>query len=188
VLTTQDAAVVAAAAQPLPTAAAGADAPLSNIVDALPTDAVLSCLVECAKKLQPPVVCEACQNRETAEAFCLQCNEGLCDPWTKYHKNMSATRRHEVVPLASLTPQRLSVSKQEFCPEHPDVILDLYCPTHAQPLCSRCFSTNHRECSNVESIADAAKRQRQVCVMKIQSGLHVSVFINRYFASAKYNR
>ncbi|XP_070173471.1 E3 ubiquitin-protein ligase TRIM33-like [Littorina saxatilis] len=139
-----------------------ANSSLDAILDDLPTDIVLAALVSCTKKLRPPVFCDVCNRRETATDLCLECGDRLCSGCLKYHSAMGATRNHDVKKISTLTPRDLAFSRREMCSIHPDQYLEVYCPSHGQPLCFKCSAADHKSCKPAETVADAAKRQRGI--------------------------
>lgn len=132
------------------------------LVDKLPTDTILAALVDSAKKLRPPHLCSVCPSQKEAEDLCLHCGDMLCRGCSMFHSRLKATCHHEVKTLSGLTAEQLARNAGETCSSHNGQLLELYCPADGQLLCLLCFAVNHSQCGGVETIADAAKRQRQV--------------------------
>ncbi|XP_071135999.1 E3 ubiquitin-protein ligase TRIM56-like [Mytilus edulis] len=106
------------------------------------------------------VYCDPCTyNKLTApvQFWCLSCEEALCKLCADSHKGMKATRNHRIITYEKskgVTSLGHLISQQ--CKQH-NKLLDLYCPTHDEPVCSLCISKNHRECKDMVSIDDVAK-------------------------------
>ena len=66
-------------------------------------------------------LCEICST-ETAEFYCVDCGQKLCDICSLPHKKMKGGR-HDVRPLS----EELLWLRGSYCDEHPDKRLKLYC-------------------------------------------------------------
>lgn len=123
-------------------------------------------IIETLVKLGQLKLCLPCQREneeETAIDMCITCEEPICGNCTKYHKRILTTRAHIIIPLSE--PSRalqLITTLNESCPTHPDKTGELHCNDHQKPCCSLCVSTEHRKCSDVETIKSAAKKTKRV--------------------------
>ncbi|XP_076452858.1 E3 ubiquitin/ISG15 ligase TRIM25-like [Babylonia areolata] len=134
---------------------------LEDLVDTLPTDLTIMAKVESTKMLGSRCVCMSCDNNVTATSFCLQCNMKLCKSCAKNHRKFPSMKNHVVEELDSLTPERLAEVNHSTCKSHDDRLAELYCSTHQELICLLCSSTNHRVCTEVRVIKEAAAEKRE---------------------------
>uniref|UniRef100_A0A8W8JK01 RING-type domain-containing protein n=1 Tax=Magallana gigas TaxID=29159 RepID=A0A8W8JK01_MAGGI len=124
-------------------------------------------IIEKLVKLGELKLCLPCQREneeETAIDMCITCEEPICGNCTKYHKRILTTRAHLIIPLNE--PSRAlqvitTLNRSESCPTHPDRDLELHCNDHQKPCCALCVSTEHRKCSDVETIKSAAEKAKK---------------------------
>lgn len=131
--------------------------------ESLPICEIIEKLVELGE-LKLCLPCQRENEEETAIDMCITCEEPICGNCTKYHKRILTTRAHLIYPLNE--PSRAlefvtTLNRSESCPTHPDRDLELHCNDHQKPCCALCVSTEHRKCSDVETIKSAAEKAKK---------------------------
>ncbi|XP_062579596.1 E3 ubiquitin/ISG15 ligase TRIM25-like [Saccostrea cucullata] len=122
-------------------------------------------VVDKVDELRKDKFCAPCKREnevETAKSFCVDCEELLCNNCVKYHKRSLASRAHVIVPesepKAIFVKISRAIMKDEFCQDHPERKIELYCEDHSEVCCGLCVSIDHRMCDSVETIQKAAVR------------------------------
>ncbi|XP_052683887.1 uncharacterized protein LOC128164175 [Crassostrea angulata] len=93
--------------------------------------------------------CKPCLNdtkKEPAATLCRSCMEFLCEGCTSYHKKLTITKDHEVVPLDEINKSLYLETEEDYCNKHDLRYLDLFCFDHDTPCCSVCSVTEHKTC------------------------------------------
>lgn len=93
--------------------------------------------------------CKPCLNdtkEEPATTLCRSCMEFLCEGCTSYHKKLTITKDHEVVPLDEINKSLYLETEEDYCNKHDFRYLDLFCFDHDTPCCSVCSVTEHKTC------------------------------------------
>nr|KAG5689127.1 hypothetical protein BaRGS_013888 [Batillaria attramentaria] len=134
---------------------------LDAIADSLPTDLAMEARVECAVILSKKHVCGGCQT-SPATSICLNCGDMLCGTCTKTHRNLAATKHHDVEDLATMTAERLAANRRLACSVHTDKTSELYCPTHGAAICHLCATSKHRACPEVMELEEKMQEARAV--------------------------
>ncbi|XP_070179207.1 E3 ubiquitin-protein ligase TRIM56-like isoform X2 [Littorina saxatilis] len=147
-------------------------------VDSFPTDFVTAAVVESQRLLSSPNVC-VCDASVEAKLFCFQCSIKLCSSCTKSHSKSPFTQNHTLEDLGTLSADQLAKSRHSFCSNHKDKVVEIYCSKHEELICLLCATCNHRSCSDVGSVEEAAKQKRedlkkQAVVMKIKKNQAVA--------------
>jgi hypothetical protein len=87
-----------------------------------------------------PSFCGMCENRhisKPSEAWCRECEEGLCTECIEYHSSWKLSRGHTTIPIAEY--QKLPsyvLEMKEHCNEHHEKF-NLYCKEHEYPCSMR---------------------------------------------------
>ncbi|XP_065928571.1 E3 ubiquitin-protein ligase TRIM45-like [Magallana gigas] len=124
-------------------------------------------IIEKLVKLGEPKQCLPCQREneeEIAIDICITCDEPICENCTKYHKRILTTRTHLIISFNE--PSRAlqlitTLNKNNRCPTHPDKEVELHCNDHQKTCCALCVSTEHRKCSDVETVKSAAEEAKK---------------------------
>jgi hypothetical protein len=90
----------------------------------------------------------------------MQCDVKMCGACRKSHKKIPATREHHVEDLTALTVKKIAHSRRGFCKVHPDMTVELFCPSHKELLCLRCATTTHEACHGKQPISKVARSER----------------------------
>ncbi|XP_071161823.1 uncharacterized protein [Mytilus edulis] len=93
--------------------------------------------------------CHARKKNNQSLYWCMSCEEGLCEECCDHHKAIKAIRNHSVVPLLCVKPlEQFIPSFKTDCSIH-DKPLELYCPCHEEPCCTKCASLSHPNCIGI---------------------------------------
>jgi len=120
-----------------------------------------------------PGSCEACTVDGTiafknapATAYCVDCQEKLCDECTKYHKKYKTTRSHKTVKLDDndrpWNEELLSKSlSRSVCELHENQPLDICCRNCQALICVVCYKVVHRqhECADIKDVVKKLRKQ-----------------------------
>ncbi|XP_052076755.1 tripartite motif-containing protein 55-like [Mytilus californianus] len=112
--------------------------------------------------------CQPCHEQDrnsSAEFWCTECEEALCDSCKSQHKSFKVSKNHKVSKLSSLSVKKSSSDKQKediggengewvMCTEHDDKSLEYFCIKHEKPCCILCKRKYHRHCCEVEKVED----------------------------------
>ncbi|XP_045174543.2 uncharacterized protein LOC123535854 [Mercenaria mercenaria] len=97
--------------------------------------------------------CEPCLvigKHVEAHGFCVECQEYLCKNCYAYHKQIKATKSHQLLDKKNMgqhTFQRTdSAVCFEKCTIHGNEIIKFFCTTHEYLGCTDCITLNHRAC------------------------------------------
>ena len=94
-------------------------------------------------KIESEQSCGSCDSKEQAEAYCHQCDAGLCSLCIKSHKSMRGLRDHKVEALTSISTSL--TSSLVYCTDHSDEVLKYYCTTCSSLICHECYMFEHKE-------------------------------------------
>ena len=91
--------------------------------------------------------CSLDHNYSKANAFCIECNEFLCNVCHKAHTKFKLTRLHKVL-VGKDVPSDVSIFERiaaiNHCSVHPKQTIQFKCINHNEFVCSICATTNHR--------------------------------------------
>ncbi|KAL8598148.1 hypothetical protein ACOMHN_043219 [Nucella lapillus] len=118
---------------------------VDDVVDRFPTHLLMADIVKQASLLSKHHVCCVCDDI-AAVSLCLTCGDMFCETCCKMHKKQSATRRHQLESLSSLTADTLAAKKPSMCPIHTNELVQLFCTAHEVPVCVVCATADHRNC------------------------------------------
>ena len=96
------------------------------------------------------IQCESGLDENSAFARCLSCAEYLCESCFTIHQRLKATKDHNMLTLEKIkqSDKRLgvkSVQRRQYCEEHEDEVLKLFCKTCEKVICRDCALVKHRE-------------------------------------------
>lgn len=120
--------------------------PLKGIAD-LPTDHVMSDLLEVNSVDDSLIVCTSCKAKKKAIARCSDCANFLCPHCVSAHRYMRCFENHKVVSFEDMQngdgPKFL---KPIFCQNHPSENIKYFCLLCQIPICNNVFqpTTNNR--------------------------------------------
>ena len=134
---------------------------LEDIADGFPTDLAMAALVEADRLLSKQHGCCVCVD-VAAVSMCLTCGDMFCQTCSTVHKKQSVSKHHTVENLASLTVEKLAVSRPATCAVHDYKMSEVYCPAHGASICLLCATADHRECQGVTKLETRAEEARVV--------------------------
>ena len=101
-----------------------------------------------AKVKEPQrIQCEKCK-KSTATGFCRDCGKFICDKCTEMHQTWEEYSTHQIVTIqmvqanaASFIPPKKKVL---YCQKHKEKLLEIYCETCNELICSNCTLQLHQ--------------------------------------------
>lgn len=91
------------------------------------------------------LTCENGVDTNPAVARCLDCQAYLCQSCSHLHKQMVATKLHNVISLEEIrTKGEKCFQTPHHCPVHEKEVLKLYCRTCSTAICGDCTYVDHR--------------------------------------------
>ncbi|XP_061167226.1 E3 ubiquitin-protein ligase TRIM45-like [Saccostrea echinata] len=125
-----------------------------------PVNEILS---EVSKNQEKENHCDTCKRddeEQEASRYCLICKEKLCDMCAKYHRRILLTKDHEVISLEDLKLSPVEIKDKEHCFKHAERKIEFLCKDHFVPCCTMCICVEHRKCSKIGTIKEAAEKVR----------------------------
>ncbi len=103
----------------------------------------------CSGGVGEALQCESGLDENPAFARCLSCAEYLCESCFTIHQRLKATKDHNMLTLEKIkqSDKRLgvkSVQRRQYCEDHEDEILKLFCKTCEKVICRDCALVKHR--------------------------------------------
>ena len=97
-------------------------------MSSVPTNFTINRLVEAGKSLAlKEIKCSNCEDRLPAVAWCVECENSLCECCNDAHQRMKAFKTHTIVAVEQFVKNpKLVLSKPEACKSHGKQALDLY--------------------------------------------------------------
>lgn len=144
----------------------------STFVKELPTKIVYEALVSRLQLKEKVIYCGLCpqeDKKQQAEAWCEDCNEGLCCQCSKVHQKIKAVRSHEIMKLedAGFICRKFHV--ELYCKNHSEKKINHFCYDHQISCCSLCVTELHRKCENVTTLKNASKDVAESSMSLMQS-------------------
>ena len=107
-----------------------------------------------------PSFCGICDIRhisKPSDAWCPDCDEGLCTECLDHHSLVKSSRKHTTIPIAEYQKLPSYVLEiKEHCNEHHEKF-NLYCKDHECPCCGICMVETHRDCIDVTILENLIK-------------------------------
>ncbi|KAK7094667.1 tripartite motif-containing protein 2-like [Littorina saxatilis] len=122
-----------------------------DIADGFPCDFAMAALVEADRVLSKQHECCVCVDKAAVDV-CINCSDMFCASCSHVHSKQSATKRHTIESLSSLTAETLAAKRPATCQVHDDEVSKLYCPTHGVSICLFCATADHRQCPDVTKL------------------------------------
>ena len=121
-----------------------------------------------------PIVCEGCITDQPAIAYCVDCEEFICNDCEGTHKRRRNLLHHELLLINHFNISSLLIkTKPSFCPRHPKEPLDLYCEVCHTITCRLCVLTGHvgHTCTDLDQVADSNKQELQQCLLPLTTAI-----------------
>ena len=101
-----------------------------------------------AKVKEPQKIeCEKCK-KSTATRFCRDCGKFICDKCTEMHQTWEEYSTHQIVTIQSVQADAASfippTKKVLYCQKHKEKLLEIYCETCNELICSNCTIRLHQ--------------------------------------------
>ena len=134
----------------------------------LPTNFTLANLVEVVKLQEQAtqsdgVKCGSCleANNSKVVSFCYNCKGFLCPQCNRSHNNMKTLQHHNCISVEELKSFKSSgnVEKPEFCREHPEKKVKLFCLTCQLLICKDCKHKDHNF-NFIKTVSEESSLQR----------------------------
>ena len=91
-----------------------------------------------------PCLCDG--RTVTAECYCTECSEFMCDNCARAHRNSRATRNHKLLDRDAMPKKKLTTVQEKFCANHANKHIEYFCGKHEQLCCSVCVTLGHNQC------------------------------------------
>ena len=100
-------------------------------------------------------ICGPCNTdgvQKEARYYCQDCRQELCDACKDYHRKLTTTRNHVIVPGHQVPASLRGGTSLVPCGCNKNQRVEFYCETHQDFTCSSCKSFHHRKCktSNIQ--------------------------------------
>src|SRR5215469_8475952 len=129
--------------------------------DKLPTNFFIEHLIstESLKPTSKKANCQTCEAGHSASKFCVQCSQDMCDTCARSHSRMKATKEHTIVTQdEKQDSQVMQKSRINYCEEHEEKLLQLYCIDCNVSFCSKCIAKhNTHKCSELGDVSEEMK-------------------------------
>ena len=101
-----------------------------------------------AKVKEPQKIeCEKCK-KSTASGFCRDCGKFICDKCTEMHQTWEEYSTHQIVTIQNVQADAASfippTKKVLYCQKHKEKLLEIYCETCNELICSNCTIRLHQ--------------------------------------------
>ncbi len=116
-------------------------------------------LKEIRDKYQENSKCGSCEDNQDyqASAFCVHCDEMICSECVAAHKQIRATRNHEIIELQQKAQTN---TYMHHCLIHPGNTTNAYCEACDEMICSECIAThNNHKHDTIENIFPQNKKE-----------------------------
>ncbi|XP_019646782.1 PREDICTED: tripartite motif-containing protein 2-like [Branchiostoma belcheri] len=125
------------------------------------------------------VPCTVCEAGNSAQFYCVECADYLCQTCNDMHRRFKATKSHRVVTVQDLqsgqAAAELRARETSKCEDHSE-LNKFYCDTCQRVICLHCVVTAHKEHQYVEiekaAEREGAKIKAKVATAKNTIGLH----------------
>jgi len=129
----------------------------------------------CAEETSKAAECELCADNDiktTASAYCMECDQRLCDRHSLIHRNKSTFKAHRVMGLQDMPCIQDRIKMASSCCEiHPNELIKLYCYDCKVVSCLMCYVKHHNkhECTDVKEAAEKFKDQLKIDLGKVET-------------------
>ncbi|KAL3887970.1 hypothetical protein ACJMK2_000355 [Sinanodonta woodiana] len=131
----------------------------STIVASMfPINVILQSIITDDAKVKVDRSCDSCHSAgkvRSAQDFCVECEEGMCEICSEVHRNQKMSRNHVILSMEEFTSDPhnvIKIAKGFSCPEHDGEAIGFYCKDHKIACCSKCCTVSHRNCASVSDL------------------------------------
>ena len=127
---------------------------------------------ETLEKMKEPqkTQCEKCE-QATATGFCHDCGQFTCDKCTDIHQFWKEFKGHQIVTIGDIQAQAASLippkKKVAYCPRHPEKVLEIYCETDGELICTSCTVRLHKD-HQYDVVTDTFPKHRDEILSHLQ--------------------
>ena len=124
----------------------------------------------------PVDLCESCDSKAKATAYCYDCPAHLCESCVSLHQVIKFLKGHKVEDISSegvIKKYPLSLENRTiYCSIHPEKKFELYCKTCQCVVCVLCFVASHNghHIGNIDSDTRTEVIEGLVCQVKAKLG------------------
>ena len=116
-------------------------------------------------------VCSRVSEVSTAVAFCLECQQHLCEPCNKKHKVQAFSSSHHIVTLIDKpSAKELLRMMPSYCEQHRNEEIKFYCYDCKTTACVVCYVANKHnkhECADVKTCAETFRTELKDDIGKV---------------------
>ena len=131
----------------------------------IPLNHLLVSIIDIEKAKTESQRCNACARdyeNVTANSWCVNCSEALCEMCEKHHRKLKHTSQHRVVHIENIKQSDMKLESADlYCSEHPNEQVKAYCHDHSTVCCMTCITLTHRKCDNVQDVEKAAEMMKK---------------------------
>jgi len=114
--------------------------------------------------------CEKCK-KSTATGFCRDCGKFVCDKCTELHQIWKEFANHQIASLSDIQQEAANLvpptKKVMYCPRHPEKVLEIFCETCGELICSNCTIRLHQG-HNYDVVTDTFQKHKEEIVSSLQ--------------------
>ncbi|XP_046583599.1 E3 ubiquitin-protein ligase TRIM32-like [Haliotis rubra] len=114
--------------------------------------------------------CQYCKDiGETipAVSWCSVCDDAVCEKCAAMHKQIPATRNHDVIVFTGDT--KTTQRRKAMCEEHTNECIEFVCKDCKKLICQKCGVVYHRKCSSVVTIESELTEMKTTLMTKRKS-------------------
>jgi len=118
--------------------------------------------------------CTSCDDKSSADSYCMNCNEWLCEVCVSAHQRVKVTKDHIIQekskassPDGNNSMENITKEKPLFCKVHPSEKLKLFCANCDKLTCRDCQLVEHKD-HRYQFIDEAASKHREILKKLLQ--------------------
>ena len=130
--------------------------------------------------------CEKCKKKSTATGFCRDCGKFVCDKCTELHQTWEEYDTHQIVTMQAVQADAASLispkKKVLHCQKHTKKLLEIYCETCNELICSNCTIRLHQG-HQYDVASDTFAKHKQEITNQLEPVKHHLVTVNQSLLS-----
>ena len=125
------------------------------------------------------VLCNNCDKKSSATAFCFNCECFNCDECRELHSRLKIWKGHRLTALSAVQDADIQeiLGRPQLCeePRHTSEVLEFFCETCQRCICQKCAIITHKdhELVHLDDAADQAKLRLEESMKKVQAGVRI---------------
>lgn len=131
-----------------------------ELASKIPTNHLIVSLIDKEKLNPEDKPCDPCLllgEKRKAISWCITCSEALCDTCKKCHVTNKMSRHHTLAAIEDIDKFLIWATSDQFCEEHTNKKLELFCVDHDQVCCLTCKTTSHKTCHRILGLEEAVQ-------------------------------